>query len=115
MSQKTSLLTLTVIATAALAAERFITATGAYPASGANTFGVTNTNAAIGERVATDVIGTTVVTAGGAIAEGAYLQVGTNGKAITRTTGVTVAQALQAATADGDRIEALLISNGATG
>lgn len=115
MTQKNPLLTLTAIATAALAAERFVTAAGAYPAAGANAFGVTNTSAASGARVAVDVIGTTVVTAGAAIAANAYLQVGPTGKAVTRTTGVTVAQALQAASADGDRIEVLLISNGATG
>lgn len=115
MTQKISLLTLTAIATGALAAERFTTAAGAYPAAGANAFGVTNTSAAIGDRVAVDVIGTSVATAGAPVAANAYLQVGTDGKAITRTTGVTVAQALQAAAADGDRIEVLLISNGATG
>jgi hypothetical protein len=115
MSQKIPLLTLTAIATAILAAERFTTAAGAYPAAAANAFGVTNTNAAIGDRVAVDVIGTTVVTAGAPITAGAYLQVGADGKAVPRVAGVTVAQALQAASADGDRIEVLLISNGATG
>ena len=76
-----------------------------------NAIGVTNTSAAVGEYVATDVLGTTVVTAGAAIAKGAAIEVGTAGKAVTKTSGVTVARALQAATADGDRIEVMLISN----
>ena len=111
MTQKLSLLTLAVIAAVALEAERAVTAGGAYAAAGGNAFGMTNTKGAIGERVPTDVLGTTIGTAGAAFAKDAYLQVGTNGKLITKTTGIAVAQALQAATADGDRVEVLWIQN----
>ena len=111
MTQKISLLTLSIRAAAALAAERFITTAGAYPSAGGNADGVTTTTAAAGELVATDVAGTAVVVAGGAIAKDAYVQVGATGKAVTRTTGAAVAKALQAAAADGDRIEVLLIPN----
>ena len=111
MTQKISLLALTVIAAAALTAERFVTATGAVATAAGNALGVTQTSAASGQVVAVDVIGTAVVTAGAAIAKGAAIEVGTAGKAVTKSSGVTVARALQAAAADGDRIEVLLIQN----
>jgi hypothetical protein len=112
MTQKISMLALTVIATATVLAERFVTGNGAHTAAGASSFGVSNTSANAGERFAADVLGTTVVVAGGAIAKDAAIEVGTAGKAITRNTGKIVAKAIQAAAADGDRIEVLLIPNG---
>ena len=111
MTQKISLLTLSTAAAGALVAERFVTAAGSYASAGGNADGVTTTKAALGELVGIDVLGTAVVTAGAAISKNAYVQVGSDGKAITRTTGATVGRALQAATADGDRIEVLLIPN----
>lgn len=115
MTQKISLLTLTIAASAVLAAERCVTAAGAYAAAGGNAFGVATTKAAIGEQLGVDVLGTAVATAGALVAKNAYLQVGVDGKLITRTSGVVVAQALQAAGADGDRFEVLLIPNAPTG
>ncbi len=109
MTQKIPLLTLAVIATAALEAERVVGRDGKYATAGGPAFGVTNTKGAIGDRVPTDVAGTSIATAGAAFADGAYLQVGVDGKLITRATGVPVAQALQVATADGDRVEVLWI------
>lgn len=114
MTQKIALLSLSIAATAALAGERFVGAAGAYATAAGNTFGVTITEAKVGDLVNTDVLGTSVVTAGGAIAKNAYVQVGSDGKAVALTTGVAVAQALQAAAADGDRIEVLLIQNAPT-
>lgn len=109
MSQKISLLALSVIAAAAITAERFVTGTGAVAGAGARALGVAQTSAASGEIFAVDVIGTAVITAGGVIAKDAAIEVGTAGKGITKSSGVTVARALQAAAADGDRIEVLLI------
>lgn len=111
MSSKISILTLSFLATAALTAERFITAGGAVATAAGRAVGVACTSAAIGDRVATDVLGTTVVVAGGAIALDAAIEVGAAGKAVTKSAGVTVARALQAAAADGDRIQVLLIPN----
>lgn len=111
MSQNISLLTLSVLAAAAITAERFTTATGTVPAAGANALGVAKSNAAIGETYPVEVVGTAVVTAGAAIAAGAAVEVGTAGKAITKASGATVGRALNAASADGDRIEVLLIAN----
>jgi hypothetical protein len=108
-TQNISLLTLTVLATAVLTAERFVTQAGAVAAAAGPAFGVARAPAAIGERAPVDVIGTAIVTAGGAIASGAYIDVGAAGKAITHAAGKIVAQALEAAAADGDRIEVLLI------
>lgn len=115
MTQKISLLTLSIAATAVVAAERFVTAAGAYPSAGGNAFGVATTKAAIGELFGADVLGTSVATAGAAIAKNAYVQIGSDGKVVTHAAGVAVAQALQAASADGDRIELLLIPNAPSG
>lgn len=112
MTQKISVLSISLLAAAALTAERFVSAAGTVATAAGNAIGVTCTSAEIGDLVATDVLGTAVVTAGGAIAKGAAIQVGADGKAVTQAAGVTVAWALQAATADGDRIEVLLVSNG---
>ncbi|MDN5925043.1 MAG: DUF2190 domain-containing protein [Xanthomonadales bacterium] len=115
MSQKISILTLSFVASAALEAERFVTAAGAYATSAGNAGGVSATEAASGVLFAADVLGTAVVTAGAAVAKHAYVQVGTDGKAITQAAGIAVAQALEAAAADGDSIEVLLIPNAPAG
>ncbi len=111
MTQNVSLLTLSLVATVAITAERFTTVAGAPAAAAGNTFGVAKSSAAIGEVYPVEVVGTAIVAAGAAIAKGAAIEVGTAGKAITKASGVTVARAMQAATADGDRIEVLLIPN----
>jgi hypothetical protein len=110
--QKISLLALTLIASAAIEAERFVTATGGYATARQGALGVSNTSAASGAAFPADVLGTTVVTAGAAFAKGASLAVGTSGKAVGSEAGdVIVAVALQAATADGDRVEVFLVPN----
>lgn len=114
MSQQSiSLLTLTVAAAGALAADRFVTHAGAYPAAGGLPLGVTRTSAgAAGDLLPVDVLGTAIVEAGAAIAVGAAVMVGTTGKAITHDGDgdkFAVARALEAATADGNLIEVLLL------
>ncbi|MGB3393244.1 MAG: capsid cement protein [Stenotrophomonas sp.] len=111
MTQKISLLTLSVIAAAALVAERAVGRDGNYAAAGGNAFGVTNTSGAIGDRVPVDALGTTIATAGGAFDDGDFLEVGSNGKLVVLDDGIAVAQALQDAAADGDRVEVLWIPN----
>lgn len=108
MTQKISLLTLGVTATAALEPERAIARGGGYAAAAGKIFGITNTKAAAGDRVPVDVIGTTIATAGGAFSDGGELEVGSNGKLVAKASGVVVAIALQDASADGDRVEVLL-------
>lgn len=113
MSQKAniSILTLSVIASAAALASRFIATTGTYPAAGGLPLGVNNATAVIGAPTPVDVLGTTLVEAGAAIAVNAPIMVGTDGKAITHDGDGdkhAVGRALSAAAADGDVIEILL-------
>ncbi len=111
MTQKISLLTLSLLAAGALEPERFVTVGGVYATAAGNADGVSCTKAASGERFPADALGTSIVTAGGAFDKGDYLQVGANGKAVELASGIPVAKALQASTGDGARVEVLLIQN----
>lgn len=105
------LLGLTIKASAAVAAGRFVTYAGAHAAAGAIAAGVTHTKAAANENVNVITLGVMRVEAGAAIAKNAELQVGADGKAITRAAGKSVGFALDAAAADGDFISAVLIQS----
>ena len=112
MNGNLSTLTLTIAAAGALAAARFVTQSGAYPAAGAAAFGVTRTSAtAQGDLVPVDVQGTTIVEAGAAITFDAPLMVDAQGRAVPLTVGSKspVGRAMQAATAAGEQIEILLV------
>lgn len=113
MTQKITLLSLSVLATGVILAERFIGPSGATATAGGNAYGVSTTSAPVGALVETDVLGTTIVTAGAAIAAGALVEVGTAGKAITKAAGTTVARMAPGASAaaDGDRVEVILLPN----
>ncbi|WP_368565499.1 DUF2190 domain-containing protein [Pseudoxanthomonas sp. UTMC 1351] len=112
MTQKISLLTLSIAAAAALPAERFLGPNAQLAAAASHAIGVTVSQVTIaGELIPYDVLGTTVVTAGAPIAAEALLEVGADGKAVPLAAGIAVARAKQAATADGDRIEVLLLPN----
>jgi uncharacterized ParB-like nuclease family protein len=110
-TQNISLLSLPVAAAVALTAKRFVTLGGAVAAAAGAAGGVTRSDAAAGTLTTVDVLGTAVVTAGGAIAKHAYVEVGANGKAVTKAAGKVVAQALEAASGDGADIEVLLIQS----
>lgn len=99
---------LTVVAAAALTAERFVTLQGAVPAAGVGNVGVARTDAASGDAVTVDVAGRTTVIAGAAVAVGALVETNNAGKAITRTTGIALGRALTAAAADNDPLVVLL-------
>ncbi len=110
--QSFPILTLAVTATGAVTANRFITPAGAVAGADANTLGVAQSSAAIGDRVAVDILGTAVVEAGAAIAANATLKSDSTGRAITyATSGAKVGIALAAASAAGDFIEVLLMQN----
>lgn len=112
--QNISLLALTVVAAATAIGQRFVTGGGALATAAGNALGVAQGDASvIGERVSVDTLGTALVVAGGAIAANAAIEVGTGGKAVTKTTGIAVARAAPGATAaaDGDVIEVILIPN----
>lgn len=107
-----STLTLTVVANAAVSAERFVTQSGGYPVAGGVAFGVTRTSAAqAGDLLPVDVQGTSIVEAGAAISLDAALMVDAQGRVVPLTVGSKspVARALGAAAAAGERIEVLLV------
>ena len=112
MTGNVSTLTLTVTAAVALAACRFVTQAGAYPAAGAAAFGVTRSSAeAAGDLVPVDVQGTAIAEAGAAITLDAPLMVDATGRVVPLTVGskLPVGRAMQAATAAGQQIEILLV------
>lgn len=107
-----AILTLTVKAAGALAANRYITQAGAYPGAGAKAFGVTRTSAeAAGDLVPVDVQGTAVVEAGAAFAKDADLMVDASGRVVALTVGTKypVARAMEASGALGAFVEVLLL------
>lgn len=108
-----SLLTLTVIATAAVVNNRFVTTAGAHAATaGALPLGVTRSDGVSGDPIPVDVLGTAVVEAGAAIAVDATIMVTTDGKALTHDGDGdkhAVGRALEAAGAAGDLVEILLV------
>jgi hypothetical protein len=105
------ILTLSVVATAALAANRAVTGVGAVPAAGARILGVTDFPAAIGDRVSVGVLGTVPAVAGAAFAADAALEVDAQGRFIPLNAGVKVARAITAAAGAGSQAEILLIPN----
>lgn len=112
--QSIPLLTLTVAASGAVVANRFVAPANRQSVADENTLGVATTAAADGDALAVEVLGTAVVEAGAAIAAGATLKSDANGRAITWVaSGAKVAVALQAAGAAGEFIEVLLIPNAA--
>lgn len=111
MSQSRSILAMSVLAAVAISANTFVTATGAVATAAGTTFGVARSDAAVGQLAPVDVLGTAQVIASAAIAKGAYVEVAAAGKAVTRTTGIPVGIALEAAVNAGDVIEVYLIAN----
>lgn len=105
-------LVLTMVATAAITACRFVTAGGTVTVADANSCGVSRSAAAIGENFAYDAGGTTIVESGAAVTVNASVKSDSTGRAIDwATSGVKLGQALQAATAAGQFIEVRLMPN----
>lgn len=112
--QSIPLLTLTRKLTGTVAQHRFVTPAGAQAGADANTLGASRVAGVSGDSASIDALGTTVVEAGAAIADGATLKSDANGKAITwAASGAKVAVALEAAGGAGEFIEVLLIPNAA--
>lgn len=113
MSQKIPVLTLTVAALGAVTAHRFVGFDGAQLTTvGAEAFGVGCFDAADGDDLALDVMGTTVVETNGAIAVGDDVVSDENGTAIVNPEvggEVVAAKALDAASGAGEFIEVLLV------
>jgi hypothetical protein len=105
------ILTLSVVATAALSASRAVTGTGSVPAAGGRILGITDFAGAIGDRVSVGVMGTTPGEAGAAFAADAALEVDALGRFVTLAAGTKVARAVTAAAGAGSLAEILLIPN----
>lgn len=111
MAQSISSLTLPVVAAEALTKFRMVNIAGEVVGAGETSLGVSQCSAAIGEAAPVDVLGTTEVEVGAAVALGAALESDATGRAITLASGVKVGRALKAASAAGQIIEMLLITN----
>lgn len=98
----------TIIAASTIGANRFIGFDGNYPAAGEGAFGIAHFDAILDEPVTATTLGTCSVYAGGAIAVGAEVEIGTTGKIIAKAVGVTVGRARTESTGDGDLIEVFI-------
>lgn len=107
MKTEKILMTVTVLAAAALARFRFVTFAGAVPAAGARVMGVAATDFDNGELAGVNTHGELLVEAGAAISAGAEVETDASGRAVTKTTGVAFGVARDAATAAGDIIRVL--------
>lgn len=112
-NQNISLLTLTVQASGAVTAHRFVTPVRDQAVAGENAIGVAQSDAADGDQFPVDVLGTTLVESGAAIAEGALIESDASGRAITQSAGATLARLAPGASASaaGDLVEVVLIPN----
>lgn len=100
-AQKNPILTRTRKASATLTKYQAVTAAGAVAAAGAAVAGFVTEDAASGDDIAVDVLGTTIAIAGAGVSDGAKVMVGTGGKVITATsTNVPVGIAQQAGSTD---------------
>lgn len=112
--QSTPILTLTRRLSGTVAQYRFVTPAGAQAGADVNTIGAARVAGVSGDDAPVDVLGTTVIESGAAIAEGATLKSDATGRGITWvTSGARLAVALQAAAGAGEFIEVLLIPNAA--
>lgn len=103
---------ITAEATAAITARRFVRISGnraaagnlsvAHASAGGRAFGVAKNDAAIGDLLGVARDGVCLVTTGGAIAAGADVGVGADGKAVAWTTGVVVGHAINGAASGAD-------------
>ncbi|PKN07618.1 MAG: DUF2190 domain-containing protein [Deltaproteobacteria bacterium HGW-Deltaproteobacteria-8] len=105
------ILTLSVLATGTITARRFTTAAGAQAGAGANALGVSEYSGVTGDMIPVTALGTSIVEAGAAFDAGVELEADATGRAILKTTGKTLARALQAATQAGDFVEVFHIPN----
>lgn len=109
---------ITAEATAAVTARRLVAISGnrasggnlsvAHAAAGARAFGVAKHDAATGELVGIARDGVVLVTAGGSIAAGAEVEVGSAGRVVTATTGKVVGYAVTGAATNADAEIALV-------
>lgn len=110
--QQSPVLSLTVSPATVVAAARFVDFAGNHAADGELPLGVSAYGAAIGVDLSVRVLGTAMLEAGGAIAAGGPIKPAADGsgKGVAQAgAGPIGAYALQAAAADGDIIEVLVV------
>lgn len=112
--QAVPVLSLSVVAAAAITAHRFALANGTICGANGNAKGVYISDAEVGELVGITVLGTAIVESGAAFAVDANLQSDALGRAVTAVDGPVVARALEAATAAGQLVEVLVIASPST-
>ena len=112
MSQNIALLTLTVVASAAVASQRFVGYDGAPSGAGDVALGVSRSDADTGDALPVDTIGTSIVESGAAITKGDSLEPDADGRAVPDSAGGNPqsARALEDASAAGEPIEVLLLT-----
>ena len=114
MKQSIPVLTLTQALTGTVAANRFTTVAGIQTGADLNALGVSRVGGGSGEKIPVDVLGTSIVEAGAAVAAGATLKSDSTGRGITWvTSGARLGIALEAAGGAGELIEVMLIPNAA--
>ena len=102
----------TVIATAAIAANRFVGFDGAHATSAGaahDSQGISETEAAIGQAVSVTTGYSGVVEAGEAFAQFAFVKADANGKAVTGTATDYCGRALEASSGAGAFVEVQLL------
>jgi hypothetical protein len=105
---KIPILTLSIVAAGAITERQAIGHDGDVAGAGEAIFGLATSDAASGEQVAVDVLGTGIGTAGATVTAGQALEVGTSGQLIPLDAGIQVGRALTGGGA-GAAIEVLLI------
>lgn len=106
------LLTATVTAAAVIAANRFVKGDGNYPTAGGPALGATRTSGGVGDALPVDVVGTTIVEAGGVVTADGPVMVDAIGRVLNKTsTNTIVGRAMTSAAAAGQMVEVLLIAN----
>ena len=98
------LLITSITAAAALTRLRFVGFDGNEAVAGSKALGIAETGADQGEEASVSTHGELLVIAGAPIAAGAEVEVGANGKAVTKAAGISNGYARDAAAADGDII-----------
>ena len=109
MSQSKSVLTLSLTASGAIRAARFVKANGAEADAAEAAIGVSKYAAASGELVAVDTYGTAIIESGGVFNNGDQVESDADGKAVAYSAGSINGRALQASTAAGQMIEILVL------
>lgn len=108
--QYRAILILSLTATAAITAHRFVSPAGAVPTAGGSTLGASNADAAIGKEIPLIAMGTAIVECGGTIADKGLVETDNTGKAVALDSGKVAGRALQAGVA-GRKIEILIYQN----